>query len=666
MKRSLKWLAVVLLAVPLLAILWILIFGWNWARAPLQRIVLEKTGRQLVIGGDLHVRLGWPAPHVHTKAVTFANPPWAKEKQMLAVDDVEFSINVPELFRKNLLFPEVRLTHPIVFLELAADGRKTWLLDRNQSDDSARIPIGRLTLDRGQLGYDDAGKNTSFRADISTQHLQANATEASGVLFSASGLYKGLTLVAHGNGATVLALHDDSTPYPLKIEASIGHTSINGNGTITSLLKFTAMDMQLVLRGESLADLFPLFGIALPETHAYMTTGRVLHSDHMWRYDNFSGHVGKSDIAGSMQIDSGGVRPFMRGELVSQLLDFQDLAPVIGAKKLVALATATTKPAELAASKPVSPAAPAKATGSHLLPVIPFKTERWGSVDAEVTLKAKAIQRAKALPLENLSMHLKMQNSLLTLDPLDFGFAGGHLKAVITMDGGQSPIQAHAKIAVRKLLLPKLFPTINLAKTSIGNVNGDFDLTGKGNSVDRMLATSNGRVSLVVADGEISKLLLEEIGLHLVEILQLKITDDKIIKLRCGVADFAVKSGIMQANVLLLDTEASTIIGNGNIDLSQEKLDLTLMPKTKKTILVSLRSPIYIKGTFAKPEVSIDKARVATRGLGALALGLINPLLILIPLLEKDSGVQSECVRLINAAQTPLPKTSPAPTHDLH
>ena len=642
LRRSLKWLLLLLLALPLLAMLYIAIFGWNWARAPLQRIVTQKTGRELVIGGDLKVKFGWPAPRISAHAVTFANPPWAKEKQMLAVDDVEFTVDLPDLFKKSLMFPEVRLTRPVVFLEQGADGRKTWLLDLHQSDEKARIPIGRLTLDQGRLGYDEAKQNTSIRADISTQGARAGSTNATGVIFSVTGRYKGLALAAHGSGGSVLALHDESVPYPLQVDATIGHTGIKADGTVTSLLKFSAMDMHLALHGDNLAQLFPLFGIALPKTHPYATAGRIVHSGKIWRYEKFSGHMGRSDIAGTLEVDKGGARPFMRGDLASQVLDLNDLGPLIGAKE--------QKPARAMqkAAPPVS--------GAHVLPDIPFKTERWNSIDADVILRAKSILRAKQLPLENLLTHLKMQNSLLTLDPLDFGFAGGHLKAVISMNGQQNPIQARAKIGVRKLLLAKLFPTVKLTKASIGQVNGEFDLAGTGNSVGRMLATANGKVSLIVADGEISKLLMEQIGLHILEILQLKIIGDKPVKLHCAVADFGVKTGVMKVNALVLDTEVTTIIGSGNIDLGQEKLDLILVPKTRNMSPVALRTPIYVRGTFSKPEVDLDKSRIAARGAGAVALGLINPLLALIPLVETGPGVESECGRLIHEAQAPLRK----------
>jgi len=286
-----------------------------------------------------------------------------------------------------------------------------------------------------------------------------------------------------------------------------------------------------------------------------------------------------------------------------------------------------------------------------VLPDLPFNTERWDSVDADMTLKAKTIRRAKALPLEDLAVHLRLRESVLTLDPLEFGLAGGHLNAVISLDGRKDPIQARAQVKARKILIARLFPTVALSKTSIGQINGEFDLAGKGNSVGRMLANSNGKVGLVVANGEISKMMMEKIGLHLWEMLVLKVSGDKLVKLRCGVADFDVKEGIMRANGLIFDTEVTTIVGTGSIDLGEEKLDLTLNPNTKDTSPVALRSPIYVRGSFAKPDVQIDKGRVAARALGAIALGIASPVLALIPLIDAGPGQDSDCRKLVREAR---------------
>ena len=68
----------------------------------------------------------------------------------------------------------------------------------------------------------------------------------------------------------------------------------------------------------------------------------------------------------------------------------------------------------------------------------------------------------------------------------------------------------------------------------------------------------------------------------------------------------------MQPDILLLDTEVTQINVTGNINLGQETLDLTLHPKTKQTSLIALRPPIYIRGNFAHPAISLDK-RTARR-----------------------------------------------------
>ena len=265
MARLVKWLLAALVTAPLLALLFVLVFGLNWARGPLQRVVLEKTGRALVIGGDLTLHPAWPVPRLRAQAVTFANPPWAQEPQMLAADSVEVSLDLAALLRGRIAFPEVALARPVVFLEATADGRKTWLLDLQQSDESARIPIGRITLDQGTLGFDESGQKTRIRAEVSTTEAPA------GLVFSASGSYRGLALKAQGSGGPVLALRDESLPYALKVEAGFGRTNIKAEGTITSLIRFSAADLQLWLQGDSLAQLYPLLRIALPATRPYVT-----------------------------------------------------------------------------------------------------------------------------------------------------------------------------------------------------------------------------------------------------------------------------------------------------------------------------------------------------------------------------------------------------------
>ena len=642
-KRIVVWLVALLVAPVVLGALFVALFGWNWLKGPIESLTEQKTGRVLDIRGDLSLDLAWPAPTVRADGVTFANPPWAREKQMVSAEAVEISVDVPQLLIRNIVLPTVHLVQPTVYLEKDGQGRKNWLLDVEQQDESARVHIGQLTLDQGTLGYEDRADKTLLRLSLSTAVATGDGTTpatAPGLQFSATGQFRGLTIKASGSGGPALALRDESKPYALTVDATLGRTNIKASGAITGLIKLSAVDMQVAVKGDSLEQLYTLLGIPAPATPAYAVRGRLTRTGDTWSYESFSGRMGSSDLAGSAKVTIGGKRPQLTAQLTSKVLNLEDLAPVIGKR--------TT-----GVSPPPTAIAVATPPKTGVLPDIPFNTERWTSMDADVSLKAKQIRRVKALPLDDLKVHLKLQDAVLTLTPLDFGMAGGNLSTTVTLDGRSKPIKAKVQANARKLLLSKMFPTLALNQASLGEINGAFSLTGTGNSVSAMLATGNGQIALGIAKGEVSQLLMEKAGLHLFEILQLSITGDRRIKLNCALADFEVKNGVMDVESLVFDTDVTTLFGSGRIDLGRETLDLTLNQKTKRTSPLALRSPIRIRGTFAKPTVGVDKGQVVARAAGAVALGLLNPFLALIPLVDPGPGQDSNCAELMREAKVP-------------
>ncbi len=607
----------------------LIVFDWNWLRHPIERMISENTGRALVIKGDLKIKLGWPLTRIQVSDVSFANPAWAQQPLMFTVRRIDGEINLLQLFKRHYQVSGVTLTQPVVSLEVNPDGRKNWLLDRNQQDESAQVKIGRIALDDGQISYTNAKQKTLILAQLSTRQANSTGATASDIVFSAEGKYKGVPLTASGSGGTVLALNDETTPYPLDVTASLGYTQVHAVGMVTSLTRFSAVDLRLKLSGDSLDQLYPFIHIALPTTPAYSFEGHLLHHAKVWRYENFAGHIGKSDFVGTMQVDAAKKRRFVQGDLRFEVLNLADLGSLVGVSKQ---------------AKPSS-------ANRDVLPEKPYRTDRWGSVDADVTFQAKHIQHAKALPIQDLQTRVQMNDSILRLDPLKFGVAGGTLAGSVVLNGQTQPIQASINLNARKLLLGQLFPTFKMNQASIGQINGEFDLTGSGDAVDQMLASANGKVALVIDGGEISKLMLETAGLHLWEILLVKLTGDKPITLNCAVADFHVKQGVMQTQAMVLDTDITTIIGSGEIDLAQETLNIDLQPHTKVFSPLALRSPIYIRGKFAQPQVSLDKTKLILRGLGTLALGAINPFLALIPLVDTGPGKDSACGKLIHAAR---------------
>jgi uncharacterized protein involved in outer membrane biogenesis len=96
-----------------------------------------------------------------------------------------------------------------------------------------------------------------------------------------------------------------------------------------------------------------------------------------------------------------------------------------------------------------------------------------------------------------------------------------------------------------------------------------------------------------------------------------------------------------------LDTPDSLVLVNGVVNLKDELLALKGEVKPKDFSPLSLRAPILVGGSFAKPSVGVEARVLVPKLLGALALGLVSPPLALAPLLDFGEAVPApECPRL--------------------
>lgn len=637
-RRPVSWLWIAL-GLPLLALALLLaalaLFGANWARGPIEQLVLQRTGRVLKIEGGLRLAPGWPLLGVRVQGLRFANPAWATQPQLVAVDTADMQLDLRALLRGRVVLPQVQVGQPVVMLERAPDGRRSWLLDRDQRDAGSAVQIGRLTLRQGTLGFDDPAQQTALRLAMETAGQRADApapgpTSALGapsdVLFTATGTLRGQPVQARGRGASVLGLLDDGLAWPVQLDGRIGTTLLRLQGRITGLAKLSLIDVQLALQGGSLAQLNPLLGVGLPATGAFAASGRLHHQGQRWHYQGFGGKVGRSDVAGNLALDLSGPRALLQGDVTSRLLDLGDLAPVLGVGDD---APATTR------------------QPGQLWPDLPLKTGGWAQFDADLQLRATHMLRTRRLPLDSLATRLRLHDGVLTLDALELGTAGGLLSGSLTLDARQNLLQASAALRAQGLQLAQLAGAAlaDNARASVGRVHGLLDLRGQGATLGALLASADGRVALVAEPGRISRLLMEQMGLHLLEMLRFSLAGDQAVALRCAVADFAVQQGMMTARQLALDTAVSSVTGSGHVDLGRQTLDLTLVPQTRQTSLVALRGPIRLHGPLATPQVQLDAPGIVARSAGALALGLVNPLPALAPLVEPGRNPPSLCAK---------------------
>jgi uncharacterized protein involved in outer membrane biogenesis len=670
----------VLLAVLVLIIVF---FDWNRIKPPLNAKVSEELHRPFAINGNLAVvwqrepaEGGWrawvPWPHVVAEDLSLGNPEWSKQPQMVTLKRVELRISPLALLAQRVVIPRIDLTGPNADLQRLADGRANWTFQFDPKDPDAEpsswvVDIGAIGFDKGHVTLDDQSLETQLDvlidplgkpipfSDIVGEKAAKTAQDkgaapqdyAFGI--KVKGQYHQQKLNGEGKIGGLLALQDSNRPFPLQAKISIADTRVELAGTLTDPLNLGALDLRLKLAGASLGNLYPLTGVTLPDTPPYATDGHLIAKLHepggaLFRYEAFNGKIGESDIHGSLAYLAGQPRPKLSGALVSNQLLFADLAPLIGADSN---------------AKQKARGGDSKQPTDKVLPVEEFKTERWRDMDADVEFTGKRIVHSEKLPFNDLYTHLVLTDGVLSLEPLRFGVAGGKLDAQIRLNGRTEPLEGQAKLTARGFKLKELFPTFEPMKTSFGELNGDADITGRGNSVAKLLATSNGNLKMLINDGAISRELMELAGLNVGNYIVGKIFGDKEVKINCAAADFDIKTGLATTRLFVFDTENAIIYIDGTANMATEQLDLAITPESKGWRLISLRSPLYVRGKFIKPDAGVKAVPLLLRGAGMVALGVIAaPAAGLLALIAPSGGEPNQCAPLLEQMKAgKAPKT---------
>lgn len=608
----------------------VVLFDFNWLRGPLEDRLAAASGRRVGIG-HLSVEPGWPATVV-LEGVRLGNTDWSNHATMGQARTVRVRVEPWPLLRGRLVLRSLHLDAPVLLLERTAAGDANWHFGDDRKDAGKGIPVRDVHVRDGRLRMLEPDLDSDFILAVRSEDTDASGR--SPLALAGSGRYRGHDFALQGRIDSPVESRGQGADYRVALKARAGSTRASLHGTLDPPLDITRFTVQLAISGEDMEHLHALLGIAAPSTPPYALDGELTRSGQVWRYRDFEGRVGDSDLAGRVTVELDGERPHLEAKLHSRELDFDDLGTTIGAAP-------GTGPNETASAEQRRLAAKRVASG-RLFPTRPFHLERLRAMDADVTLDAANIVSPR-LPVSAMTVRLQLRDGVLVLDPLGFAAAGGRIAGSVRLDARGDPIDARADLRMRDLELPRLFPDAQLASDSMGTIAGSISVTGQGNALAPMFATADGSVALLMGRGRVSNLLLEMAGLDIAEALGFLLTKDRTVPVRCAWADFSVADGIMTAESLGFDSSDTVISGEGNIDLGAERFDLTLHPRPKDSSFAALRVPLELTGSFRDPDISPKGGRLALRALAGAALYAIAPPAALLALVETGPGRNTDC-----------------------
>jgi uncharacterized protein involved in outer membrane biogenesis len=675
-RKILSWVFGIFLLLVVVIVVLIATFDWNRLKPTINQKVSAELNRPFAIRGDLGVAWvrnreepGWrswvPWPQVHADDVMLGNPPSIPDVTMVHLQRVEATIAPLSLLHKQIYLPWIKMQKPDARLVQTADKKNNWTFDlaSSQNSDANAAPsawsfrLDNILFDQGQVRYRDAVNKADVTVTINPLGKPVPYAQVAGgddqqkgagdfvFGWQANGTYNNQKLDGDGKIGGMLSLRSKTTPFPLQADVRNGTTRVRIDGTLQDPLNLGGLDVRLRFAGDTLANLYGLTGVLLPDTPPYETDGHLIARFNeakgpLFRYEKFNGHIGDSDIHGSLSYRQGKPRPTLTGELTSNQLRMEDLGPLIGVNS----GKGSEKTQQAKAQRGEASSQPA----DRVLPHDKFDTKSWDVMDADVKFSGKRIEHSSKLPLSDLYTHLQLKNGDLLLDPLRFGMAGGSINSTIHLEGNRSPMRGRADLHARKLRLRQLFPDVTAMQNSLGQLNGDASLSGTGNSVADLLGTSNGELKLLMNDGLISRSLMEIAGLNVGNYVVGKLFGDDEVKINCAATDMNIRQGLATPKLFLLDTENAVINVTGNVNFANERMDLSINPESKGIRIITLRSPLYVRGTFKNPDAGVKAGPLIARGAAAVALGaVVAPAAALIALISPSDTDDNQCSNVL-------------------
>jgi len=612
----------------LVLVIFVALIAFNWHRLGpfVVAAISDATGRDLEVRGPVDVTiLSWK-PHLRVEQVYFGNADWSKDEHMLEVGKFHISLALRRLLRGDIVFPRIRIEDTVARLQQRADGTNNWTFTASEAaspDDRSEMPaIKRLHLRNTRVLYSKEGAPQSaidLDLDSATGRLSKN------VQIVGKGTYQKLPARLTLKAGSIKELQDESKPFPLDLVVAAGETSATVKGQLVGARDGTGIEATMKVEGDSLSKLYPLIGVVFPETPPYTLGGRLAHEGEVWTFSNFDGRMGDSDLSGDIRIDLAPKRPKMTADFHSKKLDFDDLGGLVGA-------TPSTAPGETASAEQRAEAT-AEAGDGRVLPNDPVDVPRLHAMDIDARLQATKVVAPTRLPIDRLDLNIKLENGTLRTTPAAFDVAGGRVNLFSTLHSDRQPLRMEADLHARNLLVQRLLGDTPFTDETRGRLGGDVKLAMRGGSLREMAATADGKAQLAMSDAQVSHLLLELIGLDIMEGIGVMLKGDEPLGVRCAAFDLTVENGKARSELFVIDTKDTNITADLQLDLGTEHLDLTIEPHPKDVSLLALRQALRVEGPLENLDVYPDPLKLGPVGSGmqkinfvlAPIVGLLTP-----------------------------------------
>lgn len=606
------------------------------------------TGRDLVIAGNMDFEVSL-TPALVVEDVSLSNADWGSEDSMLRLKRLEVKVGLLPLLSGNIDVHRVILVEPVIVLETDKNGRGNWEFEAGgeptagtpapSSDDgpagaTALPSIGELRIENGRVLFKDgvSGQVTT----VAPLELKGRAKSPSEPLeLSLNATVNDIPISLVGEIGPLAALLDGSSRATLDMTAEALGLKISARGTMAA----PNIDAAIDVSASDLAGLKPLAGDGIPTGQALKLSGQLAAGPDAVKLSGLSLTLGESDLSGDVTVTLTGARPKLDATLQSRQLNLAALMPQ---------GEGGSRAGDQGGA---SGGGQDSARPGKVFPNDPLPLDALKAVDADVKL-AVARLLLPELELAETNASILLQNGRLTLTPLNTRITGSPLEATVELDGSAGPAKLSIDMKAMQFDVGRLLKETGATDLLEGSGDIAVNLKGQGDSVAAIMASLNGSTSVLMGQGRMRTQAFDTLIGGLSAVMGSLFSEkSEWTVVNCVANRFDIKQGIATSQVMLFDTEYSTVVGKGDVNLGDETLGLTVTPQSKSPTL-NLSVPVKVGGTLAEPTFRPDELAVARRVGGLLGSTLFPPAALL-SLGDLGSGDDNPCLKIASGEAKP-------------
>ena len=624
----------VMVALPVLLLLIVSLLPSQWLAQQIASVA-SSTSRLNFDVADASVSLFTLDPQLFLSGVQVTD---SDAVEVAKIQQLSAGYNMRALAMDLPFFDRLLVQGAAIAIRVDKEGKSNWanwMAESKGSDSSTNeralnIPSVRsIDLSDIEISY-----TNSFSARDMTLALDINGSTIDpqqSLDMTAAGAINQIPLAADISlqGFSGTTQEDELEDIRVNASLQLGSTIVEAAGTLGSSTSLQPLNLLVKVQGEDLEDFAVASAVALPDIPPFLLTASVQRDGPEWVLHRFDADVGDSDMQGDIRLNPTTSPPTLYANVISTLLDLDDLAGVVGASPDIN---------ETASANQKREAQRVEKDG-RLLPDRSIEViELAGYFTGAVEFKASKII-TRFLPIESVDTRIELLGGKVQLRPFVVGIAGGTVEGSLDMDVSSAPAKSTLELDVKRINLREIVAIAAGDNKALGHVGGRAKFWMKGNSIASMAASADGGMFFLVENGKINAFLTELAGMDLVESATLlAFAANTNTNIRCAYADLYSESGVMSVQNFVIDTEDTVFLVDGQANFNDESLDLIVEPHPKDLSLLAVKTSFQVNGTFSEPTVSTD----AALPLSAITTSFLNSVSetasTLLPFIETGSG----------------------------